>query len=92
MAKTAHGTLTANQVTTVNITPGEEGIVVLNRDLDGALWVRIDGVDPNPGGADTYVVLGGREFPMSRYDVRKGNVIVKLISDAARSFSVEAVQ
>lgn len=92
MASTAHGTLEAGTVTTVKIRPGEEGIVVLNRDLTGTIWVRIDGQDPGVGAADSYVVIGAREFPMSRTAVRKGEVTVTLLSDAARSYSVEAVQ
>lgn len=92
MPKTAHGTLTANTVTTVQIVPGEEGIVVLNRDLEGSVWVRIDGQDPVIGAADSYVVLGAREFPMSRKEINKQIVTVKLIADDGRTFSVEAIQ
>lgn len=92
MAKSAHGTTTANTVTTVTIVPGEEGIVVVNRDLTGALWVRIDGTDPAIGAPDSYVVLGAREFPLSRYVIAKQSITVKLISDTARSYTVEAIE
>lgn len=92
MPKTAHGTLTANAVTTVQIVPGEEGIVVLNRDLEGSLWVRIDGQDPNIGAPDSYVVIGAREFPMSRRDINKQSVTVKIVADESRAYSVEAIQ
>lgn len=92
LTKTAHGTLTAGSVTTVTIVPGEEGIVVVNRDLDGELWVRLDNQDPAVGQAGSYVVIGARVFPMARPDVRKGITNVRLIADADRAYSVEAVQ
>lgn len=92
MAKSTHGTLTANAVTTVTITPGEEGLVVVNRSLQGEIWVRLDSVDPAIGADGSYVVIGAREFPLSRADVRKGATVVKLISDDARMFSAEAIQ
>lgn len=92
LVKTAHGTLTAGSVTTVTIIPGEEGIVVVNRDLDGEIWVRLDNQDPAVGQNGSYVVIGAREFPMSRPDVRKGFTNVRLISDADRTYSVEAIQ
>ncbi len=93
MPKTAHGTLTANTVTTVVVTPGDEGLVIVNRSLEGELWVRIDGRDPGIGSADSYVVIGAREFPMTRRMVQtSGGLTVKLLSDTDRSFSVEAIQ
>jgi hypothetical protein len=92
MAKTTHGTLSANSVASVSITPGYEGIVVVNRTLSGEIWVRIDGVDPGVGADGSYVVIGAREFPMSLSDVRKGTINVRLVSDAVRQFSVEAIQ
>lgn len=92
MASTAHGTLSAGQVTTVSIRPGEEGIVVVNRDLDGTIWVRIDGGTPAIEAADSYVIFGAREFPLSRRQIAKQEITVKLISDGARKFSVEAIQ
>lgn len=92
MASTQHGTLTADAVTTVTLRPGEEGIVVVNRDLAGAIWVRIDGQDPQIGGADSYVVLGAREFPLSRMTIQKQTITIKLISDSDRSFTVEAIE
>lgn len=92
MASTEHGTLTANEVTTKIIRPGDEGIVVVNRDLEGELWVRIDGQDPGIGAPDSYVVIGAREFPLPRRIISKQEITVKLIADAGRSFSVEAIQ
>lgn len=92
MASTQHGTLAAGAVTTVTIRPGEEGIVVVNRDLAGAIWVRLDGQPPQVGGADSYVVLGAREFPLSRAKIQKQSITVTMISDANRSFTVEAIE
>lgn len=92
MAHTKHGTLAPNAVTSVTITPGEEGIVVVNRNLEGTLWVRIDGQNPVIGADDSYVVFGSREFPLGRAAVAKGSINVRLISDAGRQYSVEAIQ
>ncbi len=86
MASTAHGTLTANVVTSVSITSGNRGIVVVNRATDGgALWVRLDGQNPAIAGADSFVVLGAREFMLRRNTAHT----VKIISDGARPYSVE---
>lgn len=92
MASTTHGVLTADQVSTVTIAPGTGGFVVVNRDLTGEIYVRFDGTPPTVGGVDSYVVLGAREFPMTRAQVQRGPVDVKLISTGARKYSVEAVQ
>lgn len=89
MASTAHGTLTANVVTTVVVTPGWQGIEVVNRANQGVIWVRIDGADPVPEADDSYAVLGARQFPIRR-DGTADPISVKLISDAGRGFSVEA--
>jgi hypothetical protein len=86
MADTQHGTLTADEVTTVTLIASTNGLEVINRDLSGAIWVRIDGEDPQIAGEDSYVVLGARQFPIKR----KGTITVKLISDADRAYSVEA--
>jgi hypothetical protein len=91
VASTAHGTLTANVVASVPVAPGSAGIVVVNRDQTGSIWVRIDGTDPSIGGAGSYVVLGAREFPMTRKQVQAGTVTVKMISSAARAYTVEAI-
>lgn len=91
MASTAHGALTANQVTTLTIDAGIGGIVVVNRSLEGAIWVRIDGTNPQMGAPDSYVVLGAREFPLSRRVLQAGPVTVKLLTDAARAYTVEAI-
>lgn len=91
MASTAHGALTANTVASVTITPGSDGIVVVNRDQAGAIWVRIDGVDPTINGANSYIVLGAREFPIEWRNRTPGDVTVRMLSDQSRTYSVEAV-
>lgn len=89
MASTAHGALAANVVTTVTLTSGQKGIVVVNRTLDGGvIWARVDGVAPTVAGADSYVVLGAREFPVRDHFTA---VTVKLLSTTVRDFSVEAM-
>lgn len=86
MAVTAHGTLTANVVSTVTLDEGYAAFEIVNRDQAGAIWVRFDGTDPVIAAAGTFVVLGARSFSWKR----RGTITVKLISDAARAYSVEA--
>lgn len=87
MAVAAHGTLSANQVTTVTVTPGPHGITVTNRSMAGEIWVRVDGHDPAVAGPDTFVVLGTRTFPQRQ---RGAPLTVKLLATEARAYSVEA--
>jgi hypothetical protein len=86
VAATAHGTLTANTVTSVTVTADTDGLQVVNRSKTGAIWVRIDGGTPAVAGADSFVVLGVRSFSIRI----KGALTVKLISDDALDYSVEA--
>lgn len=91
MASTVHGVLTPNQVETVYVDPGNNGVVIVNRNLEGAIWVRLDGVDPQMAMPGSYVVLGARDFALPRALVRAGNLAIKLVSDAARAYTVEAI-
>lgn len=89
MAHTAHGVLTADQVTTVDIEAGRSGgIVVVNRDQVGVIWVRLDGTDPQVEGADSYAVFGAREFDFGRRRSQQATT-VKMLSDADRAYTVE---
>jgi hypothetical protein len=88
MAATSHGTLAANTVKTVTVEPGWNGIEVVNRDMTGVIWVRLDGQNPTIEGADSYAVFGARSFPLRRG--ASGSVTVRMISDAARKYTVEA--
>ncbi len=88
MASSAHGTLTANQVTTITVTPGPDGIEVINRSMSGAIWVRLDGRDPVPEAPGTFVVLGSRSFSPLKY----GAVLnVRLFASEAKAYSIEAI-
>ncbi len=89
MASTAHGVLSANTVTSVTVDSGWGGIVVINRAQEGIIWCRVDGGTPAVAGADSYAVLGAREFPMRR---RGEAVTVKMLTDDVRAYSVEAVR
>jgi hypothetical protein len=93
MPNTSHGALTAGQVKRVAVTPGADGIVVVNRSGTGAIWVRFDGTDPQVGGDDTYVVLGSRQFPVDRRSLQRigAALTVRLLAEAATNYSVEAV-
>jgi hypothetical protein len=90
MATTAHGTLAANEVTSVAIESGRGGIVIVNRAQTGTIWVRLDGVDPEPEGSGTFAVYGAREFPAQQRTRQIINVEVRMISDTAVQYSVEA--
>lgn len=90
MAATAHGTLTANQVATVTVDWTSGGVVVVNVAQSGAIWVRLDGQNPVPYAAGSYAVYGARDFPLRRHSASTSTT-VKLISDAARAYSVEAI-
>lgn len=85
----AHGSLTANQITTVSITPGPDGLDVVNRSQTGVIWVTIDGTDPVIETAGTYACVGVRTFSMSIAHQR--TVTVKMISDSALKYSVEGI-
>jgi hypothetical protein len=85
MARAAHGTLTPGQVAQVTISAGWAGIEIVNRSLHGTIWVRFDGQDPQPEGEDSFCVLGARSFLL-----RGNGITVRLLSDEALKFSVEA--
>jgi hypothetical protein len=86
MAASEHGTLSAGVVTAVTIDTSAKGFEVVNRDQTGEIWVRVDGGEPEPRGAGSFVVLGARRFGGSN---RAGPVTIKLIAEADRQFSVE---
>ncbi len=86
MASSAHGTLVADEVTTVTIETDHRGFAVVNRSLEGEIWVRFDGEDPEEEGDDSYVCLGVRHFP----GVKGAALEISLLSTAALKFSVEA--
>lgn len=85
MAIAKSGTLTANTVKTETVSTDYQGIVVVNRDQTGEIWVRIDGTDPTVGGADCFVVLGARQFATEG----SGSITVKMISTSAIRYTVE---
>lgn len=80
-----HGTLTADEVTTVVIDALDLGINITNRGDSPAfeMWVRLDGVDPAPNAADSFLVTGTRQFSAT------GSTTVKMISKYPIMYSVE---
>lgn len=86
MASTAHGTITAGQVTTVTVEASAKGFEVVNRDQAGEIWIRYDKQDPAPRGAGSFVVLGARRFGGGS---KWGAVEVRLTAEVDRNFSVE---
>lgn len=89
MATTAHGTLTADQVETVTVEPGRNGVVVVNRNQSGVIWVRLDGQDPQPEGAGSYAVFAVREFFLGR-DFAYKPLDLRMLTDEDRPYTVEA--
>jgi len=80
-----HGTLVAEQITTVNIQAGDLGIFVTNR-ADSPffeLWVRVDGNDPGIEADGSFLVQGIRNFTAT------GATVVKMISLYPVQYSVE---
>jgi len=90
MATTAHGTLNANEVTSVAVESGWGGIVVINRAQTGVIWVRLDGQDPEPEQPNTFAVFGAREYPADSREDQVRTVEVRMLSDTAVQYSVEA--
>lgn len=90
MAATAHGTLTASTVKSVSVESGRGGVVIVNRQQTGVIWVRLDGVDPVAEGPGTFAVFATREFPASLRTRQVVAVEVRMLADAALKYSVEA--
>lgn len=86
MAKTKHGTLVANAVTTVTFTADFGKVEVLNRG-SADLWFRIDGTDPVIGEDDVEICPAGQWAIVDRSDLN-GATEVRLISAAAVPYSV----
>lgn len=91
MASTAHGTLTPDVVSYVTVNTGRHGVVVLNRSMVGAIWVRLDGQDPTPAQPGTYVVLGARDFPIRSRGIHDATTTVAMLSSDALDYTVEAI-
>lgn len=90
MARSVSGTLTEDQVEEVTLTGVTgAGIEIINRSQTGTIWYRCDGGDPEPGADNSHPVLGSRRVD-NPFGLRAGTVVVKLISDAALDFTVEA--
>lgn len=90
MATTAHGTLAANVITTVSVESGRGGVVIVNPQQTGIIWVRFDGINPTPEGPGTYAVYGVREFPSMQRSRQVVAVEVRMLADTALDYSVEA--
>lgn len=85
MANAKHGTLTGSAVTAVAVVADLNGLQIVNRTQTGAIYVRLDGVDPTVAGDDCFVVLGARHFPTGR----TGSIDVRMISSDNLAYSVE---
>lgn len=86
-ARTAQsGTLAVNTVTPVTITDAYPGVLIVNRTGSGAIWVRLDGVDPTVAGVNCFPVQTARSFGI---DPGQRPTVVKLIANAALDYTVE---
>lgn len=90
MATTAHGTLEAGVVAAVTVESGRGGIVIVNRQQSGVIWVRLDGTDPVPEAPNTFAVFGAREFGVQTRSRQVAEFEVRMLSDTAVQYSVEA--
>ncbi len=90
MARSKHGTLVANTVTSLDITQHGGHLEIVNRSGTGEIFVRFDGVDPVVLADDTFVVVGARRFPIENLGISDVTTVnVRLISTAALKYSVE---
>lgn len=90
MARAVSGTLTPDEVEPVTVTDTRPaGIEIVNRSGSGTIWYRLDGVDPTVGGAGCHPVLGSRRID-NPWSTGGKSVTVKLISDEALDYTVEA--
>lgn len=88
MGTARSGTLTADQVTAVDIPNHGGHIEVIRLSGDAPIWVRLDGTDPTVGGNDCHPVLGSRLFAAPAQVSSPQNV--RLISAEPCGYTVEA--
>lgn len=91
MARALSGTLTANEVTDLTIEGAHpHGVHIINRTGTGTIWYRCDGVDPEVAGEGSHPCLSSRRVDNPFATQASGTVVVKLISDVALAYTVEA--
>lgn len=90
MARITHGTLTADTVDTVTITPDAEEIEVVNVDGAAAIYFRVGGAAPTVEGDDCEVVPGAIGV-LRVATPGDAPYTVKLISSGTPKYSVRAV-
>lgn len=90
------GTTTAAAVTTVTFSNWYRGIEIVNRS-SGDMWARVDNVDPTVGGDDcifiaamSAVTVDNQLLPPEIAISRTGNTVVKIITAANATYSVQA--
>ena len=90
------GTTTGGAVTTVTFANWYRGIEIVNRS-SGDMWARVDNVDPTISGDDcvfiaalSSVTLDNQLLPPEVAIGRTGNTVVKLITAANATYSVQA--
>lgn len=87
----AHGTLVANVVTTVTLTRDFQRVAVLNRNGLAEISFTVDGATPTMLGDDTYVLPAAMAALEVAAPSSDATTVVKLISTAATTYSVEGV-
>jgi hypothetical protein len=85
MARIKHGTLTANNVSTVTVDAFTSQITIVCRTLSAEIFYTVDGSTPTVGGDDNYLCLGSRVVPTPTYT---SPTTVKLISTSNPNYSV----
>ncbi len=89
MAFNRHGTLTADEVTTVTVAKAVSTIEVVNINGAGSIYFTVNGVTPTVAGDDCEVVAAGIGAAFL-VDAPNNPVTVKLISAAEAEYTVRA--
>lgn len=90
MARIVHGTLTADEVTTVTLTDLEyDQLEVMNVDGAAAIYFRVDGEDPEVDGDDCEVVPA--TISVLRVPTPAVDNEVRLISSGTPKYSVRGL-
>lgn len=90
MASSRHVTLTANVVSTVNLTTNAGSVEVLNRDGAAEVYFTTDNSTPTVEGNDTHVVPAAIGAATVADETSGQNSVVKLIAASTAKVSVRA--
>lgn len=90
MPRIRHGTLEPLRVGEVNLGVDVGQVEVMNVDGGGELYFRVDGLDPQIGGDDCYVVPAISGASLDVKVTTQGATVVKLVSTGGARYAVMA--